>query len=178
MFCTGCGTQSIDSGAFCGGCGTSQRNTSAPETRLASAPAAFQVGHAMQQPALPDGIRGWSWGAFFLNWIWAIGNQTWIGLLALVPYVNVPIAIWLGLKGREMAWRNGNWDSVAHFNHVQRKWSQWGIGVAIVMAFATAALMISIVYSVVMKPAPEASEAILQDSEPAATSITSQYKTG
>lgn len=24
---------------------------------------------------LPEGVKGWSWGAFFLNWIWAIGNR-------------------------------------------------------------------------------------------------------
>ena len=34
---------------------------------------------------IPPGVAGWSWGAFLLNWIWAIGNRTWIGLLALVP---------------------------------------------------------------------------------------------
>ena len=26
----------------------------------------------------PEGIKGWSWGAFFLNWIWAIGNKSYI----------------------------------------------------------------------------------------------------
>jgi hypothetical protein len=25
---------------------------------------------------LPDGIGGWSWGAFMFNWIWALGNRT------------------------------------------------------------------------------------------------------
>ena len=38
---------------------------------------------------LPEGIKGFSWGAFLLSWIWAIGNSTWIGLLALVPYVGL-----------------------------------------------------------------------------------------
>ena len=53
----------------------------------------------------PPEISGWSWGAFFLNWIWAIGNRTWIGLLALVPYVGFIMCIALGVKGREWAWQ-------------------------------------------------------------------------
>lgn len=76
---------------------------------------------------LPDGVKGWSWGAFLLNWIWACFNKTWIGLLALVPYVGFIMAIYLGIKGREMAWRNKRWDSLEHFNRVQRKWSMWSL---------------------------------------------------
>lgn len=72
---------------------------------------------------LPDGVAGWSWGAFWWNWIWAIGNRTWIGLLALVPYVGFIMAFALGFKGREWAWRNKRWDDLAHFNRVQRRWS-------------------------------------------------------
>jgi type II secretory pathway pseudopilin PulG len=77
---------------------------------------------------VPEGVKGWSWGAFLLNWIWAIGNRTWIGLLALIPYVGFVVAIWLGFKGREMAWKNKQWDSIEHFNRVQKKWSQWAVG--------------------------------------------------
>jgi len=29
---------------------------------------------------IPEGVKGWSSGAFFLGWIWAIGNKTWMGL--------------------------------------------------------------------------------------------------
>lgn len=76
---------------------------------------------------IPPGIAGWSWGAFLWNWIWAIFNNTWIGLLALVPGVNLIMIFVLGAKGREWAWKNKHWDSVEHFNRVQRKWSLWGI---------------------------------------------------
>ncbi len=75
---------------------------------------------------MPNGIKGWSWGAFFLNWIWAIGNQTWIGLLALVPFAGFIMAIILGIKGREWAWKNKNWESVEHFNKIQKRWSVVG----------------------------------------------------
>ncbi len=76
---------------------------------------------------IPPGIKGWSWGAFLWNWIWAIFNNTWIGLLALIPGVNIVMVFVLGAKGREWAWKNKQWDSVEHFNRVQRKWSVWGI---------------------------------------------------
>ena len=75
----------------------------------------------------PPGVKGWSWGAFLLNWIWAIGNRTWIGLLALIPYVGFIFSIVLGIKGRQWAWENKRWDSVEHFNKVQRRWSFWGL---------------------------------------------------
>jgi hypothetical protein len=77
-------------------------------------------------PVPPD-VAGWSWGAFFLSWIWAIGNRTWIGLLALVPYLGLIVAVVLGIKGREWAWQNKRWDSVEHFRRVQRTWSIWGV---------------------------------------------------
>jgi hypothetical protein len=75
----------------------------------------------------PAEVRGWSWGAFFLSWIWAAGNKTWIGLLALAPYVGFFVAIYLGFKGRELAWRNKRWDSFEHFQQVQKRWSFWGV---------------------------------------------------
>jgi hypothetical protein len=93
--------------------------------------------------AIPDGIKGWSWGAFLLNWIWAGFNKTYVGLLALLPYVGFIVALTLGFKGREWAWRNKRWESVEHFNAVQRKWSLWGLflvvgvmGIGIVAAIA------------------------------------------
>jgi hypothetical protein len=75
----------------------------------------------------PAGVSGWSWGAFFLSWIWAVFNRTWIGLLALIPYVGFLFAIYLGIKGRELAWRNKRWESLEHFNQVQKRWSFWGV---------------------------------------------------
>jgi len=77
--------------------------------------------------APPPGVKGWSWGAFLWNWVWAPFNKTWIGLLALVPYVGVIVVFYLGFKGRELAWRNKRWDSLEHFNRVQRSWSKWGL---------------------------------------------------
>ena len=94
----------------------------------------------------PPGVKGWSWGAFLWNWIWAIGNQTWIGLLALVPLIGLFVAIYLGIRGRELAWQNRRWDSVEHFQRVQRAWSMWGLivlAVAVLFAVAQVALQLN-----------------------------------
>ncbi len=77
---------------------------------------------------VPDEIRGWNWGAFFLNWIWGIGNNTFIAFLMFVPFINLGMAFVLGAKGNEWAWRNKRWDSVRHFKRVQRKWGYWSAG--------------------------------------------------
>jgi hypothetical protein len=77
--------------------------------------------------AIPEGVRGWSWGAFLLNGIWAVFNRTWIGLICFVPYIGFLFAIGLGIWGREMAWKNKRWDSVEEFDRVQRNWSMWGL---------------------------------------------------
>ena len=92
---------------------------------------------------LPPGVKGWSWGAFCWNWIWAPFNRTWIGLFAIVPYLGLLVAIYLGFKGRELAWRNKRWDSLEHFNRVQRAWSKWALiflGIAVIGIVAAIAL--------------------------------------
>jgi hypothetical protein len=76
---------------------------------------------------VPEEIKGWNWGAFFLNWIWSVGNQVWIGLLALIPCVSLIMAIVLGIKGSEWAWQNKKWESVEQFQKVQKTWAMWGL---------------------------------------------------
>ena len=130
MFCSSCGTQATDGSVFCTGCGKPVAATAAATHRQFNEPPPLPPG-AMRMAALqevPAGVKGWSWGAFLLNWIWAIGNRTWLGLFAMIPYVGVIFAFWLGFKGREMAWKNKQWDSVEHFNRVQKRWSQWAVG--------------------------------------------------
>lgn len=91
---------------------------------------------------LPPGVKAWSWGAFLLNWIWALGNKTWIGLLCLVPYIGFVFAIYLGVKGRELAWRNKRWNDLEHFNRVQKRWSIWGL--VLVLGFAGLGILAAI----------------------------------
>ena len=80
---------------------------------------------------IPDEIRGWSWGAFVLTWIWGLGNKVYIAFLCLIPYAGVIMTIVLGIKGNEWAWRNQKWDDIQHFKRVQKKWAHWGIGILI-----------------------------------------------
>jgi len=80
---------------------------------------------------VPMEIKKWNWGAFFLSWIWGLGNKTYISFLCLIPYVGFVMCFVLGAKGSEWAWRNKQWDSIEHFQNVQRKWAQWGLGIFI-----------------------------------------------
>ena len=86
---------------------------------------------------IPDGVKRFSAGASILSGPWGWGNKSWLGLAAYLPYVGVLFAIYLGFKGREMAWRNKRWESVEHFNKVQKKWDRWGILVAFVLLCLT-----------------------------------------
>jgi Cytochrome oxidase complex assembly protein 1 len=76
---------------------------------------------------IPAEIDRWNWGAFLLNWIWGVGNNTFIALLMFVPFVGLVMPFVLGAKGSRWAWRNGRWDSVEHFKRVQRLWAIWGV---------------------------------------------------
>jgi len=76
---------------------------------------------------IPPELNRWNWGAFLLNWIWGVGNGTFIALLVFVPFLGILIMPFvLGAKGSAWAWRNGRWDSVEHFKRVQRLWAIWG----------------------------------------------------
>ena len=81
-----------------------------------------------RQP-IPAEINRWNWGAFLLNWIWGIGNQTYIALLTLIPVVGLIMIFVLGAKGSAWAWRNGRWDNIEHFKRVQRRWAIAGVAV-------------------------------------------------
>jgi hypothetical protein len=78
---------------------------------------------------VPPEIQEWNWGAFFLTWIWGVGNKVWISLLALVPlpFAGLAISILLGIKGNEWAWQSKKWESIERFRRTQRIWMYWGI---------------------------------------------------
>lgn len=102
---------------------------------------------------VPPQIDRWNWGAFLLNWIWGIGNNTFIALLMFVPFVNVVMAFILGVKGSTWAWRNKRWASVEEFQAVQRKWTKWALIVYALMVCAFVAMFFAV-------------GAMLKDSEP------------
>lgn len=75
---------------------------------------------------IPVEINRWNWGAFFLGWIWGLANGVWISLLTFIPIINIFVAFYLGRKGNELAWRNGDWESVESFHVSQRRWAAAG----------------------------------------------------
>ena len=81
---------------------------------------------------MPDELRGWNWGAFFLNWIWGVANSVWISLLVFVPFINFIMMIILGIYGNQWAWQHRKFESVAQFKEVQYKWMLWGVGIFVV----------------------------------------------
>ena len=106
----------------------------------------YAVGNTSGQgeaAVVPPEIQGWNWGAFLLSWIWGIGNNVMIALLALI----IPFwGIYLGLKGNELAWRNKQWESVEHFKQVQRKWTMWGLGLLVAsLALSCVCVLISLI---------------------------------
>ena len=105
---------------------------------------------------VPQEITGWNWGAFFLSWIWGIGNKSYIALLSLIPYVGFIMIFVLGANGNKWAWKNRKWDSIEHFKQVQKKWTQWGVGV-----FAGSILLIII--AVIIKVAVDNSYSSYED---------------
>jgi hypothetical protein len=88
-------------------------------------------------------LHGFNWGAFFLTWIWALGNRSLDPLtimlcaVCLLPYVGwlgaLALMLYSGLTGTRRAARNRLWDSEAHFIIVQRRWAIIGIVQLIVL---------------------------------------------
>ena len=95
--------------------------------------------------AVPDEIKGWNWAAFTLNVAWGIAHKVYISLFCLVPYAGLLVAIFLGLKGSELAWRNKRWESIAQFQRVQRLWLLWGAAI-VFLVFAGAAIGVIFVF--------------------------------
>jgi len=81
-----------------------------------------------RRDTLPHELRGWNWGAFFLNWVWGLAHNTPIALLMFVPGVNIVMLFVLGAKGNAWAWANNEWRDVEHFKRTQRIWARVGVG--------------------------------------------------
>ena len=92
-------------------------------------------GAGPESPVLDIVSKRFCWGAFFLNWIWGLGNKTYITLLILliasIPFVGIVAMlgcqIWFGIKGNKWAWQNKRWKSIEHFHSVQKNWAITGL---------------------------------------------------
>lgn len=73
----------------------------------------------------PKCLHRWNWGAFWLGWIWAIGNGVWWGLLELIPIVNFVVIFILAINGNQHAWDKFN-GTAAEFDEKQHSWAVAG----------------------------------------------------
>ncbi|MBG1265024.1 serine/threonine protein kinase [Nostoc sp. WHI] len=80
-----------------------------------------------QNETVPEEILGWNWGAFLMPWLWMWPNQVWYGLFCFMPNVWWLMAIALGAKGNEWAWKSRRWRSIEQFKAHQRGWAIAGI---------------------------------------------------
>ncbi len=137
---------------------------------------------------VPGEIRGWNRGAFFLGWIWGIGNNVRIALLTAIPTISfIPImtklpdrlltptlilffgfllivSIVLGAKGNEWAWRYKKWDSIEHFMRAQRTWATVGTMPTLAVWLFLVAVIPNIPHPLIRyeSPAPETELANIQ----------------
>lgn len=100
MFCRNCGNNINENKNFCAHCGNQL-----PDNNF-----------------IPKGVKGWSWGAFFLGPIWGIGNRLWFSFIGLIPYVNFIFNILLAIKGKEWAWKKNKSKDIKKFKKRQRIW--------------------------------------------------------
>ncbi len=94
---------------------------------------------------VPAELDRWNWGAFLLNWIWGIGNNTLNALLVFVPFFGLVMPFVLGAKGSAWAWQNKRWRDTAHFKSVQRLWAIWGVAILVAAITLTVVMCLSAV---------------------------------
>lgn len=145
LHCPYCGDNTLPGAQFCARCGKSLSQSGGQQVSSCSATSSTQMSSASTQNTsgqgersiVPNEIKGWSWGAFLLEWIWGVSNSVWISLLALIPVMNLLVCIVLGIFGNEWAWRYKKWDSIESFKKTQRKWAIAGfivVGIFIIIS--------------------------------------------
>jgi hypothetical protein len=85
--------------------------------------------------SLPIEMTGkFNWGAFVFTWIWGLNHKKYILLIALVPCLGLPVAIWAGISGNQWAWDSGRFQRGAECKKCQDIWRNWGVGFLILYA--------------------------------------------
>lgn len=115
-YCPKCGNRLMQDNSQCQSCGFTPGEMPSTESN-----------------EIPYGVSRWNMGAFMQTFLWGISNDVYESLaifVVIIPFVGwiagVFIAIWLGLKGNEMAWKKKKWDSVRDFNMAQSSWNKAG----------------------------------------------------
>ena len=74
-------------------------------------------------------LQGWSWGAFGFTWLWLACHRVrfyWVLLamvLWIIPLVNLAMAVHLGNRGFELAWRATPLAPAWQIRHAQHTWA-------------------------------------------------------
>ena len=130
-------------------------------------------GQGKESPVLDIISKRFNWGAFFLSWIWGLGNRSYItllifpvSLLGLIPFagffVTLGLCIWFGIKGNTWAWQNKQWKSIEHFHEVQKKWAIGGIITIILLWLINFILIYTIVFMNTNTPSQQNSATIMK----------------
>lgn len=82
-----------------------------------------------QKPLVPHEINKWNWGAFMFNWMWGVGNKTYLPLLSLIPVFGFFWNFVVGFKGNAWAWEEGNYElkDLDTFKKIQATWNLAGL---------------------------------------------------
>ncbi|HLO88865.1 MAG TPA: serine/threonine-protein kinase [Nostocaceae cyanobacterium] len=102
------------------------------------------------QQEVPEEILGWNWGAFLMPWLWMWPNYVWYGLFCFIPHIGWLMAIFMGAKGNEWAWKSRRWRSIQHFKDHQRGWTIASLLIGAPMSivlWATAVMAIASIFS-------------------------------
>ena len=88
---------------------------------------------------LPPEASGWTFAGFVPFGIYAFinGITLWgvLGLLGhFVPLLSIICWIYIGIQGKELAWRNRRFDSVQQYTETMRAWNMWGIALLLMGA--------------------------------------------
>lgn len=84
---------------------------------------------------VPPEASGWTFAGFVPFGLFSFnnGNSTWglIGLLLWFFGFSIVYWIYIGITGRENAWRNRRFASRQEYMDTMRAWNNWGIGLLV-----------------------------------------------
>jgi len=144
LVCRACGNHVSSFAAACPRCGH-------PIASISNRPQSFEpvavVNDSGTGPSavLPVELRGFNWGACLIGVIWGLFHNSWIAVLAVVPYVGVVASLISGYKGNEWAWQNRKWESIEQFKRVQAQWAIAGFIVTALMIVPLAIIVLAMV---------------------------------
>jgi len=80
---------------------------------------------------MPEELKAFNWGAFWLTFIWGSAYNiriTYLVLLSsLIPFVGIlltlGLSIYFGTKGNEWAWKSNKFSSIQSFKQSQKMWA-------------------------------------------------------